>query len=645
MDPVLVPAVSAIIAEPVKLIISTWLKPKLEEYTKKRKIDKLFFEDIENLFCEYLERTYKQHSSVNILALQMQQVKLDQIYIPLKIYSEERKEEIRIDKFDVIFLEKYRKIVVEDTAGMGKSTLLKKLFVSSIEENTSIPIFIELRNITSDKDIVDEIIENFNPMSGDKFDSNFIRNLITRGDFTFFLDGYDEIAYQHKEKVTIKLQKFISKADKNIFILSSRHEESLVSFGQFQRFQIRKLEKEEAYRILKKYDAITCCKIAADAIKQIEQNINNHSFNELESFLGNPLLVSLLYLTFKYKRDIPSSKIDFYRKVYDALYESHDLTKDGFRRPKHSNLSCTELQKVLMKLGYLCLRENENSYSKDKLLKLIGEAKKSQYYNEIRDDEIFKDITEAVPLLISDGIDYKWNHKSFMEYFAALYIDSIPHKCEYLKKIYDTRFSIYQNMLDFYYDINREMFDQVFTSTLLESYIKYMDSVADYANQNDDHNIFYQFLYNRAYCIEFKDKDETDGSMTLEYFKKMENKYQDYDIIGVASPKDMFITVLEKDERISLLIRMLHNRKNRLINEITYEMIDSKEEDWMSSTGINEGLYSFEMPEKINVNIINLLRFFRFGANYYINHSEAVKYYELIKLEAENRDKELLFDL
>ncbi|MDT3498425.1 hypothetical protein NLU03_30110, partial [Bacillus toyonensis] len=152
----------------------------------------------------------------------------------------------------------------------------------------------------------------------------FLLEIINRGDFIFFLDGYDEIPFQHKQDVTRQLKRFISLAGNNIFYLTSRQDESLASFGEFQQYEIRDLEKEEAYQLIKKYDDVIQLNLYTSIIKQIDENITQQRFSELESFLGNPLLVSFLYLTFKHKKDIPALKIEFYRKVYDALFESHD---------------------------------------------------------------------------------------------------------------------------------------------------------------------------------------------------------------------------------------------------------------------------------------------------------------------------------
>ena len=66
---------------------------------------------------------------------------------------------------------------------------------------------------------------------------------------------YDlQISLEERGFVTTNVQDFISKADRNIFVLTSRPEQALTSFGDFQIFAINPLAKKEAYELLRKYD-------------------------------------------------------------------------------------------------------------------------------------------------------------------------------------------------------------------------------------------------------------------------------------------------------------------------------------------------------------------------------------------------------
>lgn len=215
---------------------------------------------------------------------------------------------------------------------MGKSTITKKMFLDIIDNGYGIPIYLELRRLTKDHCLLHEIGIQLNSLSKE-FDTQLLLELIQSGGFVFFLDGYDEIKLSEKTSVTIDIQEFISKAGDNTFILTSRPENSLVSFGDFQQVTIEPLKKKEAYELLRKYDG------QGETSSLLIDKLKSGKYDMIDEFLKNPLLVTLLFVAFDYKQTIPLKKHVFYRQVYDAHFDGHDLSKGGsFIHEKNPNL-------------------------------------------------------------------------------------------------------------------------------------------------------------------------------------------------------------------------------------------------------------------------------------------------------------------
>ncbi|PEQ27060.1 hypothetical protein CN471_31175 [Bacillus thuringiensis] len=642
---------SGLILEPVKHVLNTWLKPKLEESKQKRGIDRKLETFAFEVFSDYLNRTYEAQNNINVIALGLQQIKVKQIYVPLTIYSEEKREEICINEYKEDFSERYKKVVVVDTAGMGKSTLMKTMFISAIEQNKGIPVFIELRNLTKEKDIIDVIVENISTLK-ETHDKDFLMEVIHRGDFIFFLDGYDEIPFQYKQDVTRQLKRFISLAGNNIFYLTSRPDESLASFGEFQQYEIRDLKIEEAYKLIKKYDDVIQLNLYKSIIKQIDDNITQQRFSELESFLGNPLLVSFLYLTFKHKKDIPALKIEFYRKVYDALFESHDLSKDSYKRDKYSGLSSGSMQKILTKLGFLCLRENVNDYDKNKILKLIGQAKNSPYFKDIHEELIFKDLLETVPLLTIEGLSFKWAHKSFMEYFAAYFIDNQENREEILNNIYNSsNFSIYLNMLDFYYDIDRNLFDKVFVYPIIKKFLEYINIHSTNPTENSLKLQYLETWFNRgmisnygedvkklpSHKVNWKVREKNIKDMFSDQIPPINN----YKIRRMVSGNESQQIFLEKDIKVEYILKILKNKRSNLIKKLNRKTFSYYEERSFASyyenlrlDEIDEDVLRFQLEAYINT-----------SDGFAIDYLEALKYKELIEEEIQLKEEDLFKNL
>ncbi|MEI6856206.1 hypothetical protein [Psychrilyobacter sp.] len=125
----------------------------------------IFISQLEKNIKKYLEKITLECGYIAPLALKRQGgKKLEDLYEPLTLVSNSNSKEITIRYFDFsIFLERNR-ILIEDDAGMGKSTLIKFLVSSYIKSNNFensnyIPIFLELRNLNENGSILELINE------------------------------------------------------------------------------------------------------------------------------------------------------------------------------------------------------------------------------------------------------------------------------------------------------------------------------------------------------------------------------------------------------------------------------------------------------------------------------------------------------
>ncbi|MGG3756044.1 NACHT domain-containing protein [Bacillus anthracis] len=650
------PLVSLTVTETVKksvgAIIDKWVLPKLEAIKTRRIIDTHLETSFVEVFSDYIARTYERYKFVNIIALGNNQIDIDQIYYPLRISSENNIESYYISDYDRNFFNKYKKIIIEDSAGMGKSTIMKKLFISCIEKNEGIPIFIELRKLQEDMDIVNLVIDQLNSIHLEH-DKQLVLEMINRGDFIFFLDGFDEIPFDSKDKITHKLKEFMAKTNNNIFILTSRNDNVLFSFGQFKKFHINGLKIDESHKLIEKYDNVLGLDLANSIIKQINKNIELDAFNDLEEFLKVPFLVSLIYLTYKHKKDVPLKKDQFYRKVYDALFEEHDLSKDGYRRQKYSGLSIDQLHKLLRKLGFLCLRENRIEYNKDKLLSLIEESIDSPYFENIKPHNVFKDLIYNVPLIIEEGLTYRWTHKSFMEYFSAqfIYIDYGDKKKEILENIMKSKkVTTYLNMLDLYFDIDQETFDIAIIYPLLKNYIDYIGDVTQYKSKEE---LFYkEFMYGKTFYFRHRNGGEPGGTYAIHESDALQILKERYSV-----GEDFFNTVtfyysmshemgiFGEESNAIQLFTLLKNKKSKLletleINGLARVILPPGSLHVISYLDVE--LNESKIRENIDY-ISNTGYILERDLNHYFNYSECLKYKKRIEIEMKKRSNDIIF--
>lgn len=434
-------------------------------------------------FKKYLDEAYNEYSFINSLVFHDRIKSLKEIYLPLTLIKDGSEEELLNDNDSVVIdgiplelINSCRKLLIIDTAGMGKSTMLKRMFIDVVEkglDKVGIPIFIDLRRLKKDWSIIDEIEQRISNLS-ENFDKELLLHFLEIGEFIFFLDGYDEIPLIDKHVVTRNLQDFVKKAKDNLFVLTSRPESALMGFAGFEIYKIRPLKKDEAFDLLRKYDVYDDKRVSTQLINMLESN----DYKSALEFLRNPLLTSLLFNAFDYKQTIPLKKHLFYRQVYDAYFENHDLKKgDGYVHDKLCGLDIDDFSRMLRYIGFHSLKHGIE-YGKDEIIGIIDKAKKScGDLPKFSSNDFLKDALSAVPLFCNVGFDkYKWVHKSLMEYFAAMFIsdDAKENQDIILSAIYDSnQVSRYVNMLDIYYDIDNKGFSKNITLRFCMDFLQF----------------------------------------------------------------------------------------------------------------------------------------------------------------------------
>ena len=558
----------------VEGFIKNYALPKLSKLAHSiSKEGKAYLSLNSNAFIAYYKRAYNNYSIINTLAFKERVKKLKDIYIPLTIYPVDNKKEKKLTKIEGYpkeLLDKYGRILITDTAGMGKSTLMKRMFLDVIDGQFGIPIFIELRRLNENNDILNEVAIQLGGLN-DGFDKGILETLFVDGEFIFFFDGYDEISSSNKAFVTRNIQDFVAKAPNNKYILTSRPEEELACFGEFQEFRIRELKQVESYDLLRKYD------ISGKTSRLLISKLETGNYSMINEFLKNPLLVSLLFAAFDFKQTIPLKKHIFYRQVFDAYFDSHDLSKgDSYVHEKKSNLDLDDFDKVMRKIGYECLRKQKIEFEKDELLNIIDSAKSGFSNLKFASTSLLGDLLKAVPLFCQDGMYYKWVHKSLQEYFAAefIYKDSKNNQDAILTALYKSKkIDLYINLLDLYFDIDPVGFQKNIVKPLLESYVEYYEKFYFHSDviSSEAVNLRLTITYCNRVLVGFIDNKKDQTRENFDYIYDQAYRYLgSIPNSAIFLNNGSFLAFMPKNQ--DRIIRLLGNRVPSL-----FVKVDSKE--------------------------------------------------------------------
>ena len=372
---------------------------------------------------EYLDYQINKYSKIKTLLHGVEQVELYDVYYPLKLVHNDK---IYLTESANVLLKANRCITISGDAGSGKSTLIKHLFLNSIYEYFSIPILLELRYLEeSNGDIYEYIHQNiFNNRITES--DRIYERLLHEGKFVFFLDGFDEIPSQIRKKSIKSLNMFIERYHYNSFIITTRPYTNIEMLPNFLSLEICPLSETDG-----DIEGFIDKQLSGneELASKIKESITNNQNEYIQSFLSNPLLLSLYILTYQSNADIPNKKYIFYRRVINALFSEHDSkTKLGFVREKTSGLSAENFHRILKLYSFLSFFEAKYSFDIDYVNNLFNIIKQKYEDVEFDNELLSNDLKIAVALWLEDNGILSFAHRSLQEYYAANFIYNLDVK-------------------------------------------------------------------------------------------------------------------------------------------------------------------------------------------------------------------------
>ena len=317
-------------------------------------------------------------------------------------------------------------ITIIGDAGSGKSTLVKHLFMESIQSSYKIPVMIELRYIKDQKQSLLEYITSLLIDSKISDNNRIIERLLEKGKFVFFLDGFDEINAENEQNIMKEIDFFTSAYGSNNYILTTRPNSNGENITGFSNYNIAQLS-------VKKGDIDNFVdmqlKDEIELANKIKASVKEGASEYIKSFLTNPLLLSLYILTYQSNAEIPNKKYIFYRRVINSLYSEHDSkSKLGYTREKRSKLSQIEFEKILKYFCFISYFEAKFSFDHDYAISKLEAIKRTLPEASFDTNCLIYDLKVSVSLWLDDSGMLSFAHRSLQEYFAALFVTDISEK-------------------------------------------------------------------------------------------------------------------------------------------------------------------------------------------------------------------------
>ncbi len=369
--------------------------------------------DFDLVFRKYLKKCLKTYGKVKTILYKDEPQPLYDFFVcPNLRFYKNTISTTSID--DILSLTEDKCFLIQGSGGEGKSILLRHFLLDEVKKKDYIPVFIELKNFSSFEGQFLEFLHFSIDSINTKLKKEYFDYALDSGCFMFLLDGYDELSDAKQSGFFASLNRLANRYDKNCYIMSSRplKDEEIVSLQKFISLQTMPFSEQQAIQLIEnlKFDK----KKKTEFIMQLK----NRLYDSHRSFASNPLLLTIMLLTFDQYASIPEKMYLFYDEAFESLYCKHDASKEGYVRKSNSGLAKDTFRALLSEFCLISFAKHEYEFTYEGLKGSLSKAA-SLTRIQVDVDAFINDLCKSVCLMFIDGRKYRFYHRSFQEYFAA----------------------------------------------------------------------------------------------------------------------------------------------------------------------------------------------------------------------------------
>ena len=382
---------------------------------------------------ELLKREYNRRAEFSPLQWSKgMKLQLTEVYTKLRVVSRRKAGSSEIDVDDIFGSSEEdngQLLLVEGSTGIGKTTFCLKLAHDWANDAMprNFPVFklvflLKCRDMKGDmlEDIVEGIFEQLLPKDlkeNTKGLVNLLENLDNRNQILIILDGLDELPGNSGDRVDNVLGR---KKLSSCYVLATTHQEKGIDIReQFKFYRCLAIEgfsEDNAFEYIRKHFKNGGPEDSSKGERLIKLVKRNPLLRKLKN---NPLNLLLLCVVYKdHEGRLPSSSTDLYQTIVRCLLKRY-CAEEGLKASNKDEDLDKQFEITVLALGELawkCLLNGRLSFFEDELEELERSNEKivARRLGLVYKEESLKRLKPRHA--------YSFLHKTFQEYFAALYI-------------------------------------------------------------------------------------------------------------------------------------------------------------------------------------------------------------------------------
>lgn len=424
---------------------------------------------------------------------------------------QENRKEKTIHDASIKILEKESKyIIIEGIGGIGKSMFLTHLFLSSVqnsEESEQIPLLLSLKDYKEDTNsIVDFIWKSVRDFDSSLTQIDIVEHLENKK-LVLLMDGLDEIQTNSRNSFDEDLEAFIKSYPGNMIIITSRPIYSFISYSKFSIYDIMPLTKSQAISLIEKLEFWD-----NEAKENFVKALNKKLYNSHYEFASNPLLLTIMLMTYSSFGEVPAKMHVFYSKAYETMARLHDATKGSYKRALHTKLTPEDFSKYFAEFCARTYRDEELEFTEITFSAYMNKVLKNTHAerNNVSPHDFLLDLTDNLCIMYREGDKYYFIHRSFQEYFAAVHFasDYDAKLCRvgiFFDKI--KRRSSTDRTFDMLYDMIPEKVERYI-------FLPYLETLINKCNEVGKDDEYWEFLENQYLVLYYQEGETEDTYFT-----------------------------------------------------------------------------------------------------------------------------------
>ncbi|QQE64056.1 NACHT domain-containing protein [Leptolyngbya sp. BL0902] len=272
--------------------------------------------------------------------------------------------------------QKYSHLVIKGEQGIGKTTFLKKIGLSALDDRDSlrmmkrhIPVFIQIsQQLNEDINIKSMISQEFQACGFPEHEE-FVESALRKGRLLILIDGLDAAPPELQDQLLLRIKDFSDSYAMNRFIVTCRTFRKTQALSRFHEALILGFDHQRIQEYIRK-----SIKGKSPDLKD-EKRISKYLISECKAtkyVIHNPFALSIALSLYQRSENRILGQTFLYDKILSRLISNDESVKVSPCHTQNFENSFSLRLKVLAEMAYLCFKSGRSKFHKMEIYRLCS---------------------------------------------------------------------------------------------------------------------------------------------------------------------------------------------------------------------------------------------------------------------------------